>query len=177
MIHIYSKNHKATVVTKICQLLNNLEETVLRYCVSPIFRSFVLQLVLAMNDRPNWISVQWVLCEANPAANMFFWQWDTYTESFSVSQRHHEFVCRSIVNYNHLSTVMGQCVRSFIKINDLSLFWINHVSSEQSVTVISYRKTSIISRTKSHDLNVSCILLQLSSLNSLKPGVKLRMKM
>ena len=40
-----------------------------------------------------------------------------------------------------------------------------------------YRKTSSISRTKSQSLNVYCILLQLSSLNPLKPGVKLRMKM
>ena len=41
---------------------------------------------------------------------------------------------------------------------------------------IKYRKTSSISRTKFQNLNVSCILLQLSSLNPLKPGVKLRMK-
>ena len=41
----------------------------------------------------------------------------------------------------------------------------------------TYRKTSSISRTKSQNLNVSCILLQLSSLNPLKTGVKLRMKM
>ena len=40
-----------------------------------------------------------------------------------------------------------------------------------------YRKTSSISRTKFQNLNVSCILSQLSSLNPLKPGVKLRMKM
>ena len=40
-----------------------------------------------------------------------------------------------------------------------------------------YRKTSSINRTKSQNLNVSCIPLQLSSLNPLKPGVKLRMKM
>ena len=40
-----------------------------------------------------------------------------------------------------------------------------------------YRKTSSISRTKSQSLNVSCILLQLSSLNLLRPGIKLRMKM
>ena len=39
------------------------------------------------------------------------------------------------------------------------------------------RKTSDISRTKSQNLNVSHILLQLSSLNPLKSGVKLRMKM
>ena len=41
----------------------------------------------------------------------------------------------------------------------------------------TYRKTSSISRTKSQSLNVSCILLQLSLLNPLKPGVNLRMKM
>ena len=40
-----------------------------------------------------------------------------------------------------------------------------------------YRKTSSISRTKSQNLNVSCLLLQWSLPNSLKPGVKLRMKM
>ena len=40
-----------------------------------------------------------------------------------------------------------------------------------------YRKTSSISRTKYQNLNISCILLQLSSLNPLKPGVKLIMKM
>ena len=45
------------------------------------------------------------------------------------------------------------------------------------VSGYTYRKTSSISRTKSQNLNVSCILLQLSSLNPLKPGVKLRMKM
>ena len=43
--------------------------------------------------------------------------------------------------------------------------------------VLASRKTSSISRTKSQNLNVSCILLQLSSLNPLKPCVKLRMKM
>ena len=40
-----------------------------------------------------------------------------------------------------------------------------------------YRKTSSISRTKSQNLNASCIVLRLSSLNPLKPGVKLRTKM
>ena len=50
-------------------------------------------------------------------------------------------------------------------------------SSQQCIVVNSYRKTSGISRTKSQNLIVSCILLQLSSLNPLKPGVKLRMKM
>ena len=37
-----------------------------------------------------------------------------------------------------------------------------------------YRKTSSISRTISPNVNVSCLVLQLSLPNSLKPGVKLR---
>ena len=41
----------------------------------------------------------------------------------------------------------------------------------------NYRKTSSISRTKSQNFNVSCILLHLSSLNPLEPGVKFRMEM
>ena len=40
-----------------------------------------------------------------------------------------------------------------------------------------HRKTSSISRTQYQNLNVSCIPLQLSSLNLLKPRIKLRMKM
>ena len=40
-----------------------------------------------------------------------------------------------------------------------------------------YRKTSSISRTKSQNFNVSNVVLQLSLLNPLKPGVKSRMKM
>ena len=40
-----------------------------------------------------------------------------------------------------------------------------------------YRKTSSISRTKSQNLNVSNLVLQLSLLSPLKPGVKSRMKM
>ena len=38
-------------------------------------------------------------------------------------------------------------------------------------------KTSSISRAKSQNLNVSCLLLQWSLPNPLKPGVNLRMKM
>ena len=41
----------------------------------------------------------------------------------------------------------------------------------------TYRKTSIISRTKSQNFNVSHLVLQLSLPNPLKPNVKLRMKM
>ena len=42
---------------------------------------------------------------------------------------------------------------------------------------VNYHKTSSISRTKSHNLNVSNLVLQLSLFNPLKPGVKSRMKM
>ena len=45
------------------------------------------------------------------------------------------------------------------------------------VLYIQYRKTSSISRTKSQNLTVSCIVLRFSPLNPLKPGVKLRMEM
>ena len=51
----------------------------------------------------------------------------------------------------------------------------NQVISSYSIDI--YRKTSSTSRTKSQSLNVSCIPVQLFSLNPLKPGVKLRMKM
>ena len=40
-----------------------------------------------------------------------------------------------------------------------------------------YHKTSSISLTKSHNLNVSCLVLQLPLPNPLKPGVKSGMKM
>ena len=40
----------------------------------------------------------------------------------------------------------------------------------RDVTPAYYHETSSISHAKSQSLNVSCILLQLSSLNPLKPG-------
>ena len=70
-------------------------------------------------------------------------------------------------------------------IDRLNMYWYTLIR-EQSLhwwfflrcyTTWKYRKTSSISRTKSQSLNVSCILLQVSSLNPLKPGVKLIMKM
>ena len=45
------------------------------------------------------------------------------------------------------------------------------------IQVMAYRKTSSIIRTKSQNLNVSHLALQLSLPNPLKPNVKLRMKM
>ena len=45
------------------------------------------------------------------------------------------------------------------------------------LVIRTYRKTSSISRTKPQNLNVSHLVLQLSLPNSLKPNVKLRMKM
>ena len=59
----------------------------------------------------------------------------------------------------------------------MKLFWrpSNYVCALHYI--LKYRKTSSINRTKPQNLNVFYILLQLSSLNPLKPGVKLRMKM
>ena len=46
-----------------------------------------------------------------------------------------------------------------------------------SLMATNYHKTSSISRTKSQNLNVSNLVLQLPLLNPLKPGEKSRMKM
>ena len=61
------------------------------------------------------------------------------------------------------------CPTNYTLIHILIFAWVESLGS--------YRKTSSISRTKSPNWNVSCILLQFCSLNPLKPGVKLRMKM
>ena len=55
--------------------------------------------------------------------------------------------------------------------------YLNSNWTNNTVTDRNYRKTSSISRTKLQSWNASRVLLQLSSLNPLKPGVKLRMKM
>ena len=60
----------------------------------------------------------------------------------------------------------------------LSICMTDNVSQTQMDAMkVLNRITSSISRTKFQSLKVSCILSQLSSLNPLKPGVKLRMKM
>ena len=51
------------------------------------------------------------------------------------------------------------------------------LSGATTDVIMKYRKTFSIGRTKSRNLNFSWILFQLSSLNPLKPGVQLRMKM
>ena len=71
---------------------------------------------------------------------------------------------------------------SGIKFDNL---WLDSVWQKMASVTLStslalfhtYRKTSSISGTKFQNLNVPCILLQLSSLIPLKLGVKLRMKM
>ena len=47
----------------------------------------------------------------------------------------------------------------------------------QGAMALTYHKTSSISRTKYQNLDVSFLVLQLSLLNPLKPGVKSKMKM
>ena len=51
-----------------------------------------------------------------------------------------------------------------------------HHNKTQGANYI-YRQISNISRTKYQNLNMSCVFLQLSLPNSLKPGVKSRTKM
>ena len=58
----------------------------------------------------------------------------------------------------------------------ISIHFQNH-SSLQRIPIITYRKISNISSTKSQNLNDSHLVLKSSLPNSLKPGVKSRMKM
>ena len=53
----------------------------------------------------------------------------------------------------------------------------SRIELEQFPLPMEYRPISNISRTKSQNLNVSRLVLQLSLRNRLKPGVKSRMKM
>ena len=67
-----------------------------------------------------------------------------------------------------------------VPVKDPWMIWGNRLIPKHNTTkcvLRIYRKTPSISRTKFENLNLSCILLQLSSLNPLKSGVKLRMKM
>ena len=66
------------------------------------------------------------------------------------------------INLVHVPEVRGKA--------DLTMY-------DFKIMLLYYRKTSSISRTKSLNLNVPCLLLQWSLPNPLKPGVKLRMKM
>ena len=58
-------------------------------------------------------------------------------------------------------------------VNDLG----EAVSSTTLYVIRKYRKSSCKIRAKFQDLYVSCLVLQLSLPNPLKPGIKLRMKM
>ena len=77
--------------------------------------------------------------------------------------------------------ILPQGIYSFIFYlqsgTDFFYCWLINYELHHSSHAVMYRKTSSKSRTKSQNLNVSCILLQLSSLNLLKPGVQLIMKM
>ena len=66
---------------------------------------------------------------------------------------------------------MDPVIQNFVKIN-LANFRIN-----KSKLDLMYRQTSNISRTKTQNLIVPCLVLQLSLSNPMKPGLKSRMKM
>ena len=59
-------------------------------------------------------------------------------------------------------------------VSNTSTVWFNYFSKNKKKC---YRKISNIRRTKSPSLNVSCLVLQLSLPNPMKPSVKSRMKM
>ena len=109
-----------------------------------------------------------------PFLQCFFYYYQNWIE---VCFQGSNLQCTSIDLDNQATTrYLRQCWQSsptHICINvltplEMDLVWEN---------MTMYRKTSSISRTKFQSLNVSCVLLQLSSLKPLKPGVKLRMKM
>ena len=54
--------------------------------------------------------------------------------------------------------------------------WVNSLAPGKFAWNFKYRQLSNIRRTKSQNLNVSCLVLQLSVPNPLKPSVKKRMK-
>ena len=66
--------------------------------------------------------------------------------------------------------------------NVMSSHWLNpypewSLDPYQMLYHVSYCQTSNISCTKSQNINASCLVLQLSLPNPLKPGIKLRIKM
>ena len=77
----------------------------------------------------------------------------------------------------NLSTWKGSTCLYGVVSSWLLNYLVMHGAIPSTAMILTYRKTSCISHTKLQNLNVSCILMQLSSLNPLKPGVKLRMKM
>ena len=84
---------------------------------------------------------------------------------------------------NRVNQVISRHASFFIatpkskSIKNMTCLLFNRIEQSSCTLEVTYRKTPSISRTKFENLNLSCILLQLSSLNPLKPGVKLRMKM
>ena len=99
--------------------------------------------------------------------------------------KHNKTVCIFLGIYcrsgSMLVQVVASCLTSPTYYLNQCWLWLGSQASTReqfySECPSYYRKTSGISRAKSPSLNVSCILLQLSSLNPLKPCVKLRMKM
>ena len=65
------------------------------------------------------------------------------------------------------------CIVNFVPADSLAI----RAARPSAGMVLTYCPTSNIRHTKFKDLNASCLVLQLSSPNPLKPGVKLRMKM
>ena len=110
-----------------------------------------VKILLQMNHLFRWWLVAW-------SAQAIIWTNDAFVDSISTLST--VLLGLNVLNHGLMDTAPGSSKMLYI------WHWCH-----------KYRKTSSISRTKSQNLNVSCILLKLSSLNPLKTCVKLRMKM
>ena len=101
-----------------------------------------------------------------PNMQIFFWKtciWECFCKPSSILLRPLlTFLVMKLEYFSRTSSRPWFCIWKFgaVRVN-----WIN-----------AYRQISNIRRTKSQTLNVSCLVLQLSLPNPLKPGIKSRMK-
>ena len=83
------------------------------------------------------------------------------------------------IHENALENVVYEMAAIFSKMRwvNFLIAMISHIILPVRLSDIIYGQTSNIRCTKSQNLNVSCLVSQLSLLNPLKPGIKSRMKM
>ena len=126
-----------------------------------------------------WWSIFWLKCHL-----MLFFGFRKPNWHFNAKRNHQLMVCQAYsksarsVHYvclNPLSEIV--CIKIFALFIFCTCFS-NHLHEDFSILVILlYRKISNIRRTKSPNLHVSRLVLQLPLSNAMKPGVKSRMKM
>ena len=118
---------------------------------------------------------QWSESHINPGMTVRY----CYKFTFLKNKSAHKVLHKITTSYYLYKKFHSDILPRIWETNGNILVYVLHVCrwSNPILSYCHYRKTSSISRTKSQSLNVSCILLQLPSLNPLKPGVKLTMKM